>query len=132
MELPRWVGIVLWLAALYNMAWGAVVVAAPLWFFRLAGMDLPNYPQLWQFIGVMVGIYGIGYAIAARDPVRYWPIVLIGLLGKVLGPVGFLVAALKGDLPWVAGWTILTNDLIWWFPFGLILYRAYLGRGLRG
>jgi small multidrug resistance pump len=43
---------------------------------------------------------------------RHWPIVLVGLLGKVLGPIGFLDAALRSALPGAVGWTILTNDLI--------------------
>ena len=50
---------------------------------------------------------------------------LVGLLGKVFGPIGFLDAALRGELPWRAGWLIITNDLIWWAPFGLILALAW-------
>ncbi len=116
----------LWLAAAYNMAWGALVVLFPLAPFRWAGMVPPNYPQIWQCVGMIVGDYGVGYAIAARDPLRHWPIVLVGLLGKVLGPIGFAFSVVRGDLPWIAGWTILTNDLIWWVPFALILRRARL------
>ena len=116
---------VLLVAAVYNIGWGVFVVCFPLTAFRWAGMAPPNYPQLWQCIGMIVGVYGIGYAIAARDPVRYWPIVLVGLLGKVLGPIGFLMAVFRGELPWVAGWMNVTNDLIWWVPFALILQHAW-------
>src|SRR5262249_23112701 len=41
------------------------------------------------------------------------------------GPLGFLNAALRGELPWVAGWTVVTNDLIWWAPFAAILWGVY-------
>jgi small multidrug resistance pump len=75
---------------------------------------------------MIVGVYGIGYACAASDPLRHWPIVLVGLLGKLFGPLGFLMAVLKGELPWRFGALLLTNDLIWWVPFGLILYHAVL------
>ena len=121
----NWMRLVLWLAAAYNVLWGTAVMAAPLWLFQLAGMEPPNYPQLWQCIGMMVAVYGLGYAIAATNPLRHWPIVLVGLLGKVFGPIGFMIAGLNGELPWVAGWTIVTNDLIWWIPFSWILYQAY-------
>ena len=56
---------------------------------------------------------------------RHWPVVLAGLLGKILGPIGFLSAFVGGTLPLSFGLTILTNALIWWFPFALILLRAY-------
>ena len=115
---------VLWAAAIYNLLWGGFVVLFPELPFRWAGMPPPNYPEIWQCIGMMVGVFGVGYAIAARDPIRYWPIVLVGLLGKILGPIGFLHAALAGRLPWRAGWTIVSNDLIWWLPFALILRAA--------
>ena len=121
---PRWMRIVLWLAAAYNLAWGALVVLWPLEPFRWAGMAPPNYPQIWQCLGMVVGVYGVGYALAARDPLRHWPIVLVGLLGKVLGPIGMVWNITRGELPWVAGWTCVGNDLIWWAPFAMILYRA--------
>lgn len=120
---------VLLLAAAYNLAWGAAVVLLPGLAFDLAGMAPPRYPEIWQCVGMIVGVYGVGYAVAAFDPLRHWPIVLVGLLGKVLGPVGFLDAALRGALPWAFGWTILLNDLVWWWPFGSILLRARRAAG---
>src|SRR5437868_1506505 len=110
----RWMSGVLWAAAAYNVVWGVLVVVFPLAPFRWAGMRPPNYPEIWQCLGMVVGVYGVAYACAAPNPVRHWPIVLAGLLGKVFGPIGFLLAAMRGALPWAAGWTILTNDLIWW------------------
>src|SRR5260370_484740 len=56
---------------------------------------------------------------------RHWPIVLVGLLGKILGPIGFADAVVHGRLPLNVGWTILMNDVIWWIPFGMILYAAH-------
>jgi small multidrug resistance pump len=49
-------------------------------------MELPRYPDIWQCVGMIVGVYGVGYLIAAFDPLRHWPVILVGLLGKVLGP----------------------------------------------
>ena len=125
----RWARPLLLAAAAYNLAWGAFVILAPGALFDWLGMEAPRYPGLWQCIGMIVGVYGVGYACAALDSRRHWPIVLVGLLGKVLGPVGFLHAALTDQLPWRFGWTLLTNDLIWWLPFALLLrdaWRAWL------
>lgn len=121
----NWMRAVLAAAGVYNLAWGVFVVAFPLAYFRWTRMPEPNYPQIWQCLGMVVGVYGLGYLIAARDPVRHWPIVFVGLLGKIFGPVGFLLAAARGEWPWRMGWTILTNDLLWWVPFALILLHAY-------
>lgn len=129
----------LWAAAAYNLAWGAWVIARPGDLFQWAGIDPPRYPGIWQCVGMIVGVYGIGYAIAARDPLRHWPITLVGLLGKIFGPVGFFSPILAarlglfgsiddpGRLPLSWAWTIVTNDLIWWIPFAAILYQAFRG-----
>lgn len=125
---PRWIPWVLNAAAVYNLAWGVFVILFPQVPFAWAGMTPPNYPALVQCIGMIVGVYGIGYALAARDPVTHWPIVLVGLLGKIFGPIGFVWAASHGEFPWLAGLTILTNDVAWWFPFSAIL--VFAARGL--
>lgn len=121
---PRWMSAVLWLAAVYNILWGAWVVIWPQAWFELSGLPVINYPSIWQCVGMIVGVYGIGYAIAAMDPIRWWPLVLVGLAGKIFGPIGFVMTASRGELPWSMGWTLLLNDLSWWIPFGLILLAA--------
>lgn len=121
----RWMTRVLWAAAAYNLLWGGFVILFPMAPFRWAEMPLPNYPEIWQCLGMVVGVYGVGYAIAATNPIRHWPIVLVGLLGKILGPIGFVRAAWIGSLPWRAGWNCVTNDLIWWIPFAGILWASY-------
>ena len=125
---PTWMQGTLIAAGIYNLIWGAAVIVFPSAMFRLAGMELPHYPQIWQCVGMIVGVYGIGYLIAATDPARHWPITLVGLLGKTLGPIGFLGALISGDLPLAFGATIVTNDLIWWLPFAAILCHAYRRR----
>jgi len=121
---PRFMRPVLVAAGIYNLLWGAAVIAFPSVAFDLAGMQPPRYPQIWQCVGMVVGVYGIGYLIAAGDPLRHWPIVLVGLLGKIFGPIGFVVAALGGDLPWAWGVILIFNDFLWWVPFAAILYFA--------
>lgn len=104
-------------AAVYNVLWGALVVAFPLQLFSWLGMEPPNYPSLFQVVGMMVAVYGYGYYLLARDPQRYAQLIWIGLAGKTFGPVGYVWAASGGELPWSFGWVILTNDLVWWPAF---------------
>ena len=79
---PAWMSVVLILAGIYNLAWGAWTILFPTALFQLAAMPASNYPQIWQCVGMMVGVYGIGYLLAAMNPRQHWPIVLVGLLGK--------------------------------------------------
>ncbi|NJL32322.1 MAG: alkyl hydroperoxide reductase [Phycisphaerales bacterium] len=112
-------------AGLYNLLWGAATIALPNATLELLGIvPTPITAAFWQCIGMIVGVYGLGYLIASRNPLRHWPIVLVGLLGKIFGPIGFIQALTQGVLPVQMGWTILTNDLLWWIPFALILKRA--------
>ena len=121
---PAWMGRVLVAAGVYNLLWGALTVLVPGWLFDLTALDRPNYPFIWQCVGMIVGVYGIGYLAAARDPLRHWPIVLVGLLGKIFGPLGYALGVLQGDVPVGFGVTLPTNDLVWWVPFALILAAA--------
>ena len=113
--------ITLRLAAVYNLLWGMVAVLFPVQCFEYFGMQPPLYPQLWQCIGMIVGVYGVGYWLAADNPKVHWPIILVGFLGKVFGPIGFSAALINGVFPLKFGLNILFNDLIWWIPFFLIL-----------
>ena len=117
--------ITLRLAAVYNVLWGMVAVLFPVQCFEFFGMQVPLYPQLWQCIGMIVGVYGVGYWLAADNPMVHWPIVLVGFMGKVFGPIGFSMALFNEEFPLKFGLNIIFNDLIWWIPFFLIL-RATL------
>ena len=127
-ESPVWAGQWLFWAGVYNLLWGVITIAAPHLIFDLTGIHRLNYPEIWQCVGMIVGVYGIGYLIAAEDPRAHWPIVLVGLMGKIFGPIGFAVALLRGTFPPLFGLTILTNDLIWWIPFTMILWDAFRNR----
>ena len=87
------------LAAIYNILWGFWVVAFPNHFFELVGMEPLNHPMVWQGMGMVIGVYGLGYWWASFNPIKHWPIVAVGFLGKIFGPLGFLFNYIKGDVP---------------------------------
>jgi hypothetical protein len=112
-------------AAFYNIGFGFWTIIFPDQAFRLFEMAQPNYPFLWQSIGMIVGVYGIGYGIAALDEQKHWPIVFVGLLGKIFGPIGFVWAFIQDMIPVEFGTLILFNDLIWWPVFFAIIIRRF-------
>jgi len=103
-------------AAIYNAAWGGVVVLFPDTLLRIADINTTAVP-LVQVIGMMVGVYAYGYFLLAREPKRYFGFIWIALAGKTLGPVGFVYSAATGVLPWGFGWICVFNDIIWWPVF---------------
>ena len=122
-EVPRSFRVWFYSAAVYNLFWGALVCAFPNWCIGLLRIqDLVSAPFL-QVLGMVVGVYAYGYWLLARDPVRYCGFVWIGLLGKVLGPIGFVFYASRGELPWSFGQTIVINDLVWLPAFILFALR---------
>ncbi len=111
-------------AGCYNLLWGAYSGLDPQWFFRFTKMPLLNHPQIFACLGMVVGIYGILYLEVARRPDRGFLIGAIGLLGKILGPLGWAYLYFTGEWPLRSIVLILTNDLIWWVPFALYLYDS--------
>jgi small multidrug resistance pump len=107
-----------WLAgaALYNLCWGAGVV--------LFGNSIA-----WKVVGMLVLVYAPAYWWASRDPERHAHLVAIGLLGKVLGTLGFAWAATTGRLPLAFGLVILMNDVAWLPAFGAFVRRAAQAHG---
>jgi len=116
---------VLKLTACYNILWGAWVALFPDHFFLLVGMEPLNHPLVWQGMGMVIGVYGLGYWWASYDPLRHWPIVAVGFLGKIFGPIGFFINYSMGKVPWEFFYTLITNDFIWWVPFFLILKKVH-------
>ena len=112
------------LAAIYNILWGAWTILFPDHFFTLVGMEPLNHPMVWQGMGMVIGVYGLGYWWAASDPIKHWPIVAVGFLGKIFGPMGFFMNYAQGKVPFEFMYTLITNDFIWWIPFFLILREA--------
>jgi len=116
---------VLKIAGVYNVLWGAWVVLFPAHFFELTGMELPKQLVIWQGMGMVIGVYGLGYWWAAQNPLAHWPIVAVGFLGKFFGPIGFFINYFSGSIPFEFIYTQITNDFIWWIPFILILKASW-------
>src|SRR6478736_1416056 len=89
------------LAAIYNVAFGLWTCLWPQTFFEWMKMVPPNYPSLWSCLGMVVG-----------------------LIGKILGPIGWVLAVKSGEWPWHTFPLVLCNDVVWWVPFALFLVKV--------
>ena len=115
--------IILGLAGCYNLAFGLWAGFWPHHFFEVFAIAPPRYPGIWACVGMVVGLYGFLYWYAAWKPHHARPIVAVGLLGKVLGPIG-MVVTFSDQWPLRLGMLNVFNDVIWWVPFALFLLRG--------
>ena len=67
-------------------------------------------------IGMLVGVYGYGYWVVSKYPRQYPQLALLGLAGKVLGPIGWAYHVFLHDIPAKTLLVNVFNDLIW-IPF---------------
>jgi hypothetical protein len=112
-------------AGSYNISWGLYSVYDPQWLFRFSGLPPLNHPAIFACLGMVVGLYGIIYFEVARIPERGWLLAAVGLMGKILGPVGLAKLIWTGAWPKSTVILCLTNDLIWWIPFAIYIYDAW-------
>lgn len=117
-------------AAFYNLIWGTVVILWPSLLFTIWDIPQPTDSALWQVVGMFVLVYAPAYWWAANNPTANYSFIIIGFLGKLLGPIGFVWAVSQNQLPLAFGWIILFNDIIWWPAFASYLHEVYHLHGL--
>src|SRR3569833_2530322 len=116
--------LIMLLAAIYNAVWGIVISIYP----QIISFDYPSTDFtliLLRCIGMLVGTYRLAFYFASKDQVRYWPLIFVGFVGKILGPIGSTYYIIKGELTVKFLYVNLLNDLIWLIPFGWILYMVW-------
>ena len=111
-------------AGVYNICWGAIVALFPNLLFDLFHIPRINYPFVMAGLGMCIGLYGYGYWVVADDLRRYPQLVVLGFLGKAIGPIGWAWTVYTTDLPLRTMWTNVFNDFIW-LPFFIAYFIWY-------
>jgi hypothetical protein len=120
----RFLKLVFRIAAVYNIAWGVTVSLFPNLFFDIFHIERINYPFVMSGLGMCIGLYGYGYWVVSCDLRKHPELVILGFLGKTIGPVGWLWTVLTTPLPLRTMWTNVFNDLIW-IPFFIAYFIWY-------
>ncbi len=130
-RIPKWMPRLLVAAGIYHLLFALWVGFWPYHCFDWIGCARPNHPLIWRAIGFLSCAFGIGFLIAARAPIRHWPIVLIGFIKFAFVVITLVVGLLEGPLPREIIGLVVIDDLIWLFPFAAILWasaEAHAGR----
>jgi hypothetical protein len=114
------------LAGVYNIAIGVWAALAPRAFFDVFELGPPSHPAIWACLGLVSSLYGLIYLkVAFTEPAPITRFLIgIGLAGKVLGPIGFVLAVWNGELPFRMFPLIALDDLVWWVPFIMYLIEG--------
>lgn len=75
------------LAAAFNFLVGLPLLLAPVAFYTALQQPAPTDLLSVQTAALLISVFGVGYAMVARDPPANRPIVWLGLLGKAPLPV---------------------------------------------
>jgi hypothetical protein len=86
-------------AAFWNAAVGGAMLAAPARVAAQLNVGGDGAPYAAAMTGLLIGVFGIGYAMVAREPVRNRGIVWIGLASKVGAAVLGAMQYVSGALP---------------------------------
>lgn len=111
------------LAALNNVAVGAAMLIGVDQIAAQMGVTGPAASYIVGFAGLVIAIFGVGYALVALDPVGNRPLVVIGALGKASAVLFTSLHALAGHIPpnvYVLGMT----DLVWALIFCVFLQKT--------
>ncbi len=106
-------------AALFNLVVGIPMLVAYPTVARLLQLEGP--PTVWFHIAAaVVVIFGFAYWSIARDPVKFRPYVMLGIVGKLAFVAIIYGHWLAGDVS-IRGAVLVTGDLIF-----ALLFIAYL------
>lgn len=94
------------LAALYNLVIGVIALHAP------GGVD-------GRIVGLLVGCFGLVYALAASDPLRFAPMLWVGVLGK-LGVIALVLPQVRAGLAAPGTGLVLAGDAL--FTLGFVAF----------
>lgn len=119
-----WMSWALGIAGFHSILLGLAAVLWPVNLGGLAGLTAEQ-SRLVTPVGVLLASFGVGYLLALADPYRHWPLVLVGVVGK-LGVFATVAAAWwGGGVRAQALYLSILDDLIWVGPLGVILAGAY-------
>jgi thioredoxin-related protein len=80
---------------------------------------------VWKLLGLFVGLFGLGYLLAAANHYVHWPVILMGFTFNLSVTVGFIYYLFTAHLSWSISWIVLINSTIWIIPLWRLLNGAF-------
>jgi len=116
---------VLRFVAFFNVGAGLFMLIGYHETYKIIGMDKPKISFPIQLVGILVGLFGVGYYLVAKNPVENRNVLTLGFWSKFLGSCLGTYYVIRGDLPVRFVAVYLFADIIYLPPFYLIMRRLY-------
>ncbi len=121
--LRPWMWWLLRFAGTYNLLAGLVMLVFYHEAFKIAGLERPKLVLPVQLVGLLVGLFGVGYHLVAGDPWRNRNLLVLGFWSKLLGTALAVYTVARGALPPFFLVVVFFADCIYLPPFWAILRR---------
>lgn len=121
--LADWMRYLLRFVAVYNLLAGLTLLVFYHEAFKIMGVKKPDMNLPIQLVGVMVGLFGVGYWMVARRPLLNRNILVLGFWSKALGSALGVYYVVLGKLPPVFLAVLFFADIIYLPPFAVIIRR---------
>lgn len=118
-----WMKFVLRFVAIYNILAGLHMLILREETYWMIGMERPKIDFPMQLVGILVGLFGVGYSMVARNPLENRNVLLLGFWSKLLGSCLGTYYVARGILPPRFVLVYFFADIIYLPPFYLILRR---------
>jgi hypothetical protein len=110
-------------AGCYNLLVGLTLTVFYHEAFKILGLPKPELMLFVQLVGILVGLFGVGYLIVARNPLENRNVLLLGFLSKALGTLIGLGYVALGKVPISFFVLLIFSDIVYLPPFVVILRR---------
>jgi small multidrug resistance pump len=123
--LTKWMKFVLRFVALFNIGAGLFMLIGYHETYQIIGMPKPEISFPIQLVGILVGLFGVGYYLVAKNPIENRNVLALGFWSKFLGSCLGAGYVLMGKLPPQFVAVYFFADVIYLPPFYLIMRRLY-------
>jgi small multidrug resistance pump len=120
-----WMRYLLRFAGTFNLLAGFSMIVFYHEGFKMLGVPKPALILPVQVMGILVGLFGVGYHLVASNPIENRNLLMLGFWSKALSSVAAMAYVFSGKLPWGFVPVLFFSDVVYLPPFYVILRRLY-------
>jgi len=109
-------------AGIFNLLAGASMICLYHEGYKLLGVPKPQLVLPVQVMGILVGLFGVGYLLVAATPVENRNILMLGFWSKALSSTAAMYYVIVGKLPWSFVPVLFLSDVVY-LPFFYVIFR---------